>query len=126
MLVSKEVARLSKEKGFDRPTIHYFEGDEEGFVLYLPNQCNWNGEIEGVISRPTQEELCAWLRDRNVFVQIERRREGGKLRFYFDIDWVGRNGDLSEFYTSLVDGAVFYVYEEAMEAALKYCLNNHL
>lgn len=127
--VSFETAKLLKEKGFD----------EKCFALYDPNkeliQCGImlnNTQVErvkGSYSAPTLQMAMKWLREEyNVEISIEpHTRKANTLNYHF-IYW-----DNSVFHNPYSEGYPEYhpfygktwiSYEEATEAAIKYCLTN--
>ena len=111
--VSFETAKLLKEKGFNEPT--YYDYDEE--------EKRWFQEVlvchnsEGGIACPTLQMAMKWLRDiHGLFIHIDVIREASC--------WTADIQDIKN------DVAVYPVkeefpgYEEACEAAIKYCLEN--
>ena len=106
--VSFEIAKLLKEKGFDEYT--FSDYSEEGVIGF--------NEVETRIAkgyqRPTLQMAMKWLRE--------------KYKFLITIDlgigvyvWTITNIDE---YTVVQIDAVVGTYEEACEAAIKYCLLN--
>ena len=64
--VSFEVAKLLKEKGFDWDIRQYYALDSKTNVWeleYDDNQGNYNIYGENLISAPTQQMACRWLRE---------------------------------------------------------------
>lgn len=116
--VSYEVAKLLKEKGFDAPCRSYYT-DYEDYIDF--SYCN--DELTDLqmgvweTLRPTHQMAMKWLREKGIHISIDTViSSSGNI--YFNIDTYsedsGRN-HLVDFYDS---------YEEAVEAALKYCLEN--
>ena len=121
--VSFEVAKLLKEKGFDWECIGYYVDDESNEVKYSflgETNSTWENRC---CSAPTHQMAMKWLReihnyaisicldsyvvpfDNQYYILIRRRKDkyetiGPCEQVYFD------------------------TYEEAVEAALKYCLEN--
>ena len=117
--VSFETAKLLKEKGFDE--ICYLGYDRNG--EYVPTSNRTNSQIIQpdfcFICCPTQQMAMRWLREvRNIKVNV----------FYsnfncYAIEYFETNTQTG------VDESVFinegyHVYEQAVEAAIKYCLEN--
>ena len=122
--VSFTTAKLLKEKGFDAECDYlYIEG---GLVRAQGGACNWNdGETlfanyKNECSAPTLQRVMKWLRE---------------VHYYnIEIDTLG----MMELNTLSWRSAVYYLvnenecycedgfdsYEEAAEAAIKYCLEN--
>ncbi len=125
--VSFETAKLLKEKGFDEPCNAWYVPYENGYVKFFMHEeasdSNHFEDAPWVVSRPTHQMAMAWLREKyNKHCQIGYDIQ---LEWYYDII------DLKE--TTLYDyedmkcwynESNFESYEEAIEAALKYALEN--
>ena len=111
--VSFETAKLLKEKGFDDFTCHsyyYKNGDIEEETRY-----------EGDFGRPTLQMTMKWLREEKG-VQIEITIVGTDT-------WESPTKWMYGFRCQTKDvidrrNADFSSYEQACEAAIKYCLKN--
>ena len=123
--VSFEIAKLLKEKGFDCGCDMYYT--EIGSVKYTQLKYNHN-EIKNRYSRPTHQMATKWLREvHDVFIKIDMIQDGmydiindfvyKEPIFQYEI--IGINGNDAY---KLRGG--FNLYEEAVEAAIKYCLEN--
>lgn len=138
--VSFEIAKLLKEKGFDEECISVYHDEELQLVSSLGIFCgdgvhgeqiltysNWSSML---ISAPTIQMAMKWLREvHNLFVEIQYATSllsQPHTTIYFQIYYMsldyttsGKNmlpdDYIREYYTS---------YEEACEAAIKYCLEN--
>lgn len=114
--VSFEVAKLLKERGFDEKTLSYYKDN----VLCRGDWFEWNRSPLGHIAAPTHQMTMKWLRE--------------KYYIYADPIKQGNYNDCSEYYTWIVarmgiihrnsSVADKLSYEEAVEAALKYSLEN--
>lgn len=115
--VSFETAKLLKEKGFN----------EECFALYNPDGMLIQsgirlnniqvGRVKGSYSTPTQQMAMRWLREKHnidILITLGGFIEKGKVYFCSVYKNLIRYGDLKERLT----------YEDAVEAALKYSLEN--
>ena len=123
---SKEVSKLLKEKGFDENTS----------MVYMPYgdlcKCNRYDSIRNSnynditknyfeCTAPTHQMAIAWLREvHGIFIAINNDDLDFNWQCY---DLINRGSTLdpkilSESY------AGYKTYEEAVEAALKYCLEN--
>ena len=123
---SKEVSKLLKEKGFDENTS----------MVYMPYgdlcKCNRYDSIRNSnynditknyfeCTAPTHQMAMAWLREvHGIFIAINNDDLDFNWQCY---DLINRGSTLdpkilSESY------AGYKTYEEAVEAALKYCLEN--
>ena len=118
--VSFEVAKLLKEKGFSEPTCGFYHNDYIGTLL-VPGPSNHNGSINSV-SAPSQAHAMKWLREVNhIFIEIDYVV---LTKTFFEYTYEihnmckGRSIAISEFRDN------YETYEDACEAAIKYCLEN--
>ncbi len=131
--VSFETAKLLKEKGFDGDTnCYYIEESVDKNLCYSPIRQNHNKRItnnefdidinvsSGKISAPTLQMAMKWLREvHNIFIDIAfrfSRNADNDINFSYYVEKY-------ENYYGYGDGE-FNSYEEACEAAIKYCLEN--
>ena len=124
--VSFETAKLLKEKGFDSEvhSFYYVLGSEIGKPGYLANNVsrntspgrNFNWENGAWISRPTIQMAMKWLREiHNLYISVEPNHDKeGLHNAYVRRNWWKHNWG----------GIGYKTYEEACEAAIKYCLEN--
>lgn len=132
--VSFDTAKLLKEKGFNESVgFIYSENGEllklsDFGVRYLSNsECDdyshWQFPIESVvsiISAPTIQMAMKWLRE--VYNKsIEIRSQGLKAT---GIGWIVEIYNLINQDEEFHHPYTFLTYEEAAEAAIKYCLKN--
>ena len=121
--VSFEVAKLLKEKGFDENCPYIFHKDTNGLM-----PCNWhirNSEIDNDwgIALPTLQMAMKWLREvHNLFVFPFPRMNTNK--FWAEIYQLSDNQEWENLYCESIDLQEYSTYEEACEAAIKYCLEN--
>lgn len=131
--VSFEVAKLLKEKGFNVPLWFYYDQNKEIILASWSgweedwNNCLINNEPSPFISAPTHQMAMKWLREEYkiaINIRIDCKKT---ISYVFDIwdfeiihpnEFVGGTIDLRE------QQFDFKSYEEAVEAALKYCLEN--
>lgn len=136
--VSFETAKLLKEKGFDAKCNRYYNAQYEvARTVSDTFAMNFNDEtlvrglmMEGAYSIPTQQMAMRWLREvHNLNVEPYATAPG----FRFQINKAGniKDGDISggtSVYDSNFDGpndgGAWDSYEDAVEAAIKYCLTN--
>lgn len=115
---SYEVAKLLKEKGFDEKTLSYYEDN----VLCHGDWYEWNRSPLGHIAAPTHQMAMKWLREeKNIFIIIEPHAYdyiNEKNSSYSCSLWIGDN------YYEYLESKHYPSYEEAVEAALKYSLEN--
>lgn len=121
--VSFEVAKLLKEKGFDESCRTYYQDGK--FVDIVCTQFyQWNSKsLFGQISAPTHQMVMAWLREKyNIYISIWPDFPSDKN---YKMYWCWSANILYDNCIS-VKGYQCYIeiYENAVEAALKYCLEN--
>lgn len=124
--VSYEVAKLLKEKGFDEyyPLWYNLDRPLEGPFFY--KEIGWYGhnsyEYNGkrIVSAPTLQMAIKWLREvHKINIDIKSRWKLNPYKidyYYFVLHY--KNVPSDSFIIK------FDSYEEAVEAALKYCLEN--
>ena len=121
--VSFEVAKLLKEKGFDGECDYlYVNGN---IVRAQGYRCNWNkgetifADYKNECSAPTLQLAMKWLREVHKWhIEISRGEYG-----YF-VHIVSAKNLSTENYTVQLEGGYNLSYEEACEAAIRYCLEN--
>ena len=133
--VSYEVAKLLKEKGFNWDCITYYVDSEPNCVKYsmlFENNTTWE---ERCCSAPTHQMAMKWLREvHQLYISVGVSPIYGKVK-----DEKGRNTCGLLYWHYMASGEwmndkynpqqkAFVVsaknYEEAVEAALKYSLEN--
>lgn len=124
--VSFEVAKLLKEKGFDEATNRYYNAQyDEIRTVSDTFMTHWNNEehmkrlmMEGALAIPTLQMACRWLRDvHNIHIGINPISGKGYNATIYDV------ADFDD-YGIISDTEFFFHPEEAVEAALKYTLEN--
>ena len=117
---SKEVSKLLKEKGFNEPCFYYYK---DGVLMFSPFLKGRNSYQTNTYSAPTHQMAIAWLREvHNICITIYPDKEKGYEAVLYDIE-----NDVEIILQSFgVYGIHIYkeIYEEAVEAALKYVLEN--
>ena len=123
--VSFEVAKLLKEKGFNWRTQYVYTLDGTGSTP--PKIGNWKAKSN--IQKPTQQMAMAWLREHGLHINAS-------ISYDYSADADGNEVDRWTFWLfeilSSFSGNLIYTeevnqydsYEEAIEAAIKYCLEN--
>ena len=111
--VSFEIAKLLKEKGFDWKTQYVYTEDGTGSMP--PKIGKWKAKSN--IPKATHQMTCAWLREKGVYMSIDTViSSSGNI--YFNIDTYSEDSGWNhpvDFYDS---------YEDAIEAAIEYSLEN--
>jgi len=129
--VSYETAKLLKEKGFNGVM-----SNREWYVIKpfstgtIWNSINYNiGDTtseynkECCIPRPTIQMAMKWLRKtHNLFVFPFPQMNTNK--FWVEIYQLSNNQEWVNIYCESIDLHDYPLYEEACEAAIKYCLEN--
>ena len=73
-------------------------------------------EEQNYVAAPTQAMAMRWLREAyNIFIGIDFNRYGNNYKYHI----VHNPVEIED-----VRGHNFYTYEDACEAAIKYCLEN--
>ena len=128
---SYEVSKLLKEKGFDEKTLSYYEDN----VLCHGDWFEWNRSPLGHIAAPTLQLAMKWLREKHkLLISVDATPIYGKMK-----DDKGRNTCGILYWNYIASGEwtnekynpiqkAFALsgetYEEAVEAACIYALNN--
>lgn len=126
--VSYEVAKLLKEKKFNTPLLTFYitdkEKKEDDFqTMYFTDDAIDNNHSELCFIAPTQAMVMKWLREKyNIYISIQPDFPSDKD---YKICWCWSASILHENCIS-TKGSQCYIetYEEATEAAIKYCLEN--
>ena len=116
---SYEVAKLLKEKGFDAPCRSYYT-DYEDYIDF--SYCN--DELTDLqmgvweTLRPTHQMAMKWLREKGVYFSL--------VPFIENVGWPKDTWHINFYNSDGIMGGGFPVkgYEQAVEAALKYSLEN--
>ena len=125
--VSFETAKLLKEKGFDENTLMVYMsyGDLCKCNRYDSiRNSNYNDITKNYFecTAPTLQMAMKWLiEEKNIFIVIEPHDYdyiNEKSKSFSWSLWIGGN------YYECIESKDYPSYEEAIEAALKYCLNN--
>jgi hypothetical protein len=105
--VSFEIAKLLKEKGFD------WNCESKKFY---PEPYYDQESPDGVYS-PTLQMACKWLREvHGLFIEMHIQNDGSYIGYIYNTNGFGLIGwDKRRVSSS---------YEQACEAAIKYCLKN--
>ena len=109
--VSFETAKLLKEKGFNWNTDKQFNSDKIVGDYDITDRAR---NPERYLDAPTLQMVMKWLREKNIIINV----------WYNGIDWDAEyyNDEDENFY--LITDPSCNSYEEACEAAIKYCLEN--
>ena len=128
--VSFEVAKLLKEKGFNEYCLkNYWSSDKElhdwKWELSYNRNSDGNSNTKDC-SAPTHQMAMAWLREiHNIFINIDvipYTTVTIEQRYYFYK--IYRNRRLINFSPQIEDIQFYNTPEEAVEASLKYVLEN--
>ena len=120
---SFEVSKLLKEKGFDTQCRAAYTDYGQLFTTqiqqYITNIICSKSNLWKCIA-PTHQMAMKWLREeKNIFIVIEPHAYiNEKIKSYDCSLWVDDN------YYRYLESKDYPSYEEAVEAALKYCLEN--
>ncbi len=132
--VSFETAKLLKEKGFDEFCPTFYETDEpdngpkysKKLGWFLHNSYDYSDRYgKMIISAPTLQMAMTWLRDEKHYyiqVMLDGWACGGHSGYYVVIQKT--DSDFEMMLQDALDEVFYSTYEEACEAAIKYCLEN--
>ena len=114
--VSFETAKLLKEKGFDVHGDGSYGSGIKVYWEYSPfgklRDCSTSSPSEKAYPAPSQALAMRWFREvHNLHIIID-----------YSIPYKMYAFDISE--DSLIDSFIYETYEEAVETAIKYCLEN--
>ena len=119
--VSFETAKLLKDKGFDEETRGYYpiKGDATGHLMFGSEYNHNHSQVQ--ISAPTLQMAMKWLREVHnyaISICLDSYVEPYDNEYYI---LIRRRKDRFE-EISPCEQAYFKTYEEACEAAIRYCL----
>lgn len=125
--VSFETAKLLKEKGFDVYGDGSYNSGIEIYKEYSPNgklnSCATSKPNKKAYPAPTLQMAMKWLREEhNLFVFPFPQMNANK--FWVEIYQLSDNKEWENLYCESIDLKDYPLYEEACEAAIKYCLKN--
>ena len=119
--VSFETAKLLKEKGFEEECMYFYDWDEENEIYRICSNggsCN-ETRFSSYYSMPTQQRAMRWLREvHNIHIDT--------CSIWDAIHWLYQVFVITPrtAHNSYVDKMLYTSYEQAVEAAIKYCLEN--
>lgn len=114
--VTFDTAKLLKEKGFTLENCHTAYDDNGNFFWYG----DYSKNRHSVIDAPTQQMTMRWLREEH-HLNIEPYFEY-LLGYSIDIKYTDKKTNIEQF--EELREKWFNTYEAAVEAAIKYCLEN--
>ena len=127
---SYEISKLLKEKGFNEPCSSTYDtavsGGKPKFYKYdvlhfFPNGMKNSDDKYGmVISAPTHQIAMAWLREKAIYITIIYGDYPANKKVF----WTPQIDSLEGFDLPNSFYQEYDLYEDAVEAALKYCLEN--
>ena len=120
--VSFDVAKLLKEKGFDWECHHFYYCKNNGkivekWIQFIAdrNSDRWINPYAEYVSAPTQQMACDWLRDKQIDILPDCSLVDRKYSFHI-INRYKTGGEI------IHSDEIYDKYEDAIEAALEYCL----
>lgn len=115
--ISFELAKLIKEKGFNISNISPGIGNWICCMYDENEYIHWGIYDENWYFRLTHQMARRWLRETHgIDIIIDTSNPSAKDRKYYCMIWDGNNNSY------ILD--LFNSYEEAVEAAINYCLEN--
>jgi hypothetical protein len=124
---SYEIAKLLKEKGFDEPCNGRCSCKEGNVIIEnypISNESlKYHPSIDG-ISMPTHQMACKWLRESyGIFIGIKPYNSYYEDKYEFSI-YKKQNTVIFDWEVLDIEDSLFEGYENTVEAAIKYCLEN--
>ena len=124
--ISFEVAELLKEKGFNEPCRSYFI-DNVDYIDYFYSTEKLTDLHMGVWEtlRPTHQMTMAWLREKNIGITPEVHITQDPKDYYWSaiIYYLDKSWDILQ-YVSAPSKSISEGYDDVIEQALKYILEN--
>lgn len=115
---SHEVAKLLREKGFDVPCTGRYSIRSEEFHLDATRLCNNGGMFQ--VAAPTHQMAMGWLREIHlIFIEISVSVDLN-CDYHYSYSVLNKKCE----YVRKIYPSFNWSYEEAVEAALKYVLEN--
>ena len=118
--VSFETAKLLKKKRFDCSSYNHYRLDN-GELCHFNTNCSTNLEQNDYITAPTLQMVMKWLRDIShleIYPFHDAIQENNN--WWYRIERHSKGCSLTEHESDII----YKTYEEACEAAIKYCLEN--
>ena len=117
---SFEVSKLLKEKGFDEKVSTYYLVHSNDFPEFFDKKDEFPDPEDVWLKCPTHQMATKWLREvHDIFIKFESVTASGITEWHPSLNLITENkyihANKLHWYPS---------YEEAVEAALKYCLEN--
>ena len=121
--VSFEVAKLLKEKGFEGDINAYYHIWDNGNKVCSAQEFSRSEAPHLYIPAPTHQTAMRWLREKyNIYISIQPDFPSDKD---YKMCWCWSASILHENCITLKEYQCYIeTYEDAVEAALKYCLEN--
>ena len=122
---SYEIAKLLKEKRFDSPCMGRYSVRSKEFHLDCTKMCNNGGLFE--CAAPSHAMAMKWLREvYNIFIEfyLPSHSEHEDTIYHGTYSFDIFNLNTKAYVYCTWNEQEFNSYEEAVEAALKYCLEN--
>lgn len=115
-----EISNLLKKKGFDELCSKKYDCYKNivpaGKMIELWQNSEF--DVDEECSAPTHQMAMAWLREKNIFIEIHASRTEKNFYRYTIIHTPVSLDDIQS------TPEYFYTYEDAVEAALKYTLES--
>ena len=128
---SFEISKLLKEKGFDWMCNGYYNKDDEYSEPYFGDgegADNWNNQAPSVrdlwFSAPTHQMAMKWLREVHGIMIITYVAHFDNLMENYSNSYFSEMFNLADDLEQMGNTGYYATYEEAVEAAIKYSLEN--
>lgn len=124
--VSFETAKLLKEKGFDEICLRTYFNDGIMSRIFTENEeiCNRN-LLPSIVSAPTLQMAMKWLREvHKLHIAVNMGFDVDNSQYFFYVPSICRFSNKGGEYQTPFGEKEFGSYEQACEAAIKFCLEN--
>lgn len=123
---SYEISKILKEKGFDEECTHYYSYEDDELIEYTNGVYSRNSKDCHRCTSPTHQMAMAWLREKK-YISIVITDDEIPLSYKYIIRKYFIN-DKYRLGTEILklDSTQFIKYEDAVESALQYTLENLL
>lgn len=118
--ISFEVAKLLKEKGFNNPCLRVYDNKGIICIRYTGFDVPHDYFNRQLYLCSTHQMAMKWLREKQIYIRIIEDAFGKSFRF----EVYSKNPNVKINY--YIPNYYIDTYKDAVEAALKYCLENLL
>lgn len=120
-----EIAKLLKEKGFEGNINAYYHIWDNGSRVCSVQEFSHSEAPHLYIPAPTLQMAMKWLREvYHLHISIEMGLDADNCNYFYYLPTICKFSNRFGEYSTPFGEEEFNTYEEATEAAIKYCLEN--